>query len=409
MKNNTVIVIGGGASGILAAITAKRNQADVTIIEKNSRIGKKILVTGNGRCNFTNSLTNVLDYNNPEFVSYGLSIFNPQRTMNFFTELGIVPKIENEGKTYPLSEQASSMIDVFLYELKRLNIEVITEATAFKIIKKRNEFEVFLEDGRSFIADKVIIATGGKAMPKTGSDGSGYDLAEMLGHKIIPVFPALVKLKLESPYLKHLEGIKMPAIVELIHNDQVIQKESGDVLFGNYGISGPTILQLSRKAMDLFNKNQKVYIKLILVSQISKKDVRERFNQSMNKPVDFSLIGLINKRYISAIIKEAKIEKQNTLVKDLTAKQLDELINLLFDWRFLIKGSKSFHDAQVTAGGVSTDQINPMTMESKIVKGLFFTGEVMDIDGRCGGYNLQWAWSSGYLAGESAAKEDNND
>ena len=409
MKNNKVIVIGGGASGILAAITAKRNHADVTIIEKNSRIGKKILVTGNGRCNFTNSLTNVLDYNNPEFVSYGLSVFNPQRTMSFFNELGIVPKIENEGKTYPLSEQASSIIDVFLYELKRLNIEVITEAIAFKIIKKRNEFEVYLEDGRSFIADKVIIATGGKAMPKTGSDGSGYERAKMLGHKIIPVFPALVKLKLESPYLKHLEGIKMPAIVELIHNDQVIQKESGDVLFGNYGISGPTILQLSRKAMDLFNKNQTVYIKLILVSQISKKDVSERFNQSMNKPVDFSLIGLINKRYISAIIKEAKIEKQNTLVKDLTDKQLNELINLLFDWRFLIKGSKSFHDAQVTAGGVSTDQINPMTMESKIVKGLFFTGEVMDIDGRCGGYNLQWAWSSGYLAGESAAKENNDD
>jgi len=404
MKKPNIFIIGGGASGLISAIVAKRNNADVTILEKNSRIGKKILVTGNGRCNYTNANTTINDYNNPEFVRYAISNFNPQRTMSFFNDLGIVPKIENEGKTYPLSEQASSIIDVFLYELKNLDIEVINDANVYNIIKKKNGFTIYLEDGRIFDCDKVIITTGGEAMPKTGSNGDGYDLAKGLGHKIVKTFPALVKLKLESPHLKHLQGIKMPAKVELIHKNQVIQKEEGDILFGNYGISGPTILQLSRKAIELYLKGENVFIKIILVSQMTKSEVQNRFLKSENKQVNQSLIGMINKRYISAILKEANIEKHNTLVRDLSEKQLSKLVSLLFDWRFKVKGSKSFHDAQVTAGGVNITEINNETMESKKVTGLYFAGEVLDIDGRCGGYNLQWAWSSGYLAGESASK-----
>lgn len=400
-----IIIIGGGASGLIAACIARKQGATATIIERNPRIGKKILVTGNGRCNYTNAFTSINDYNNPSFVTYGLSVFNPSKTMDFFSQLGIVPKIEKEGKTYPLSEQASSMIDVFLYELNRLGVQVVTDALVYKVLKKKKGFEVLLEDGRSFDADSVIISTGGKAMPKTGSDGTGYDLAQTLGHSIVPAFPSLVKLKLESPYLRHLEGIKMPATVELIHRNQVIQTEVGDVLFGNYGISGPTILQLSRKAMELYNQHEKVYIKLTLITELDKKQVYERFNLFKERPVDLSLIGLIHKRYISAILKEANINKQNEIVKNLDEKQLKRLIDLLFDWRFLVKGSKSFHDAQATAGGVSVDEIDSETMESKIVKGLFFSGEVMDIDGRCGGFNLQWAWSSGYLAGLNASKE----
>jgi predicted Rossmann fold flavoprotein len=405
MKERTITIVGGGASGLMAACVAAKNGAKVTILERNKRIGKKILVTGNGRCNYTNTLTNVTDYNNEAFVAKGISLFNPSRTMDFFNKMGIVPKVESEGKAYPLSEQASSIVDVFLYELERLNIDVMTNSKVVSIIRKNQYFSIYLEDGRYFESDKVIIATGGKAMPKSGSDGSGYDLAEGLGHQVTPIFPALVKLKLESPYLKHLKGIKMPTHVELIHRDKVIQEEYGDILFGNYGISGPTILQLSRNAMDLYNQGEKVYIKLTLVTALSKQEVIDRFDQSMDKPIDFSLVGLINKRYISAIIKEANIEKQNTPVKEVPKAQLNRLIDLLFDWRFLVKGSKSFNDAQVTAGGVSVQEIDPQTMESKLVSGLYFTGEVMDIDGRCGGYNLQWAWSSGYLAGLNASKD----
>ena len=252
MKKTNIIVIGGGASGLLAAIIARRNGATVTILERNPRIGKKILVTGNGRCNYTNALTSVSDYNNQEFVEYGLDLFNPEEAMSFFSELGIVPKIEKEGKAYPLSEQASSIIDVFMYELNKLDIEVINNAYVYKVIKRSRNFQIFLEDGRNLDCDKVILATGGKALSSSGSDGSGYDIAKKLGHTIVEPFPALVKLKLESPYLKHLQGIKMPAIVELIHKNIVLQKEEGDILFGNYGISGPTILQISRKANELF-------------------------------------------------------------------------------------------------------------------------------------------------------------
>lgn len=405
MKKNNIIVIGGGASGMLAACVAASNGANVTIIERNNRIGKKILVTGNGRCNYTNTTANVTDYNNEEFVSYGLSVFNPGRAMDYFSKLGIVPKVEKEGKAYPLSEQASSIVDVFLYELNRLNVEIVTEAKVVSVIRMNRSFTVYLEDGRSFDSDKVIVATGGRAMPKSGSDGIGYQIAEDLGHKVTKVFPALVKLKLESPYLKHLQGIKMPTKVELIYKDQVVATEEGDVLFGNYGISGPTILQLSRKAVEICNRGEKAYIKLTLVSQLTKKEVVDRFANSKAKSVDFSLIGLIHKRYIVPIIKEAGIQKQNTVVRDISEKQLNKLVDLLFDWRFLVVGSKSFNDAQVTAGGVSTKEIDNKTMESTKIKGLYFTGELMDIDGRCGGYNLQWAWSSGYLAGQHASKE----
>lgn len=403
MKKTHVFIIGGGASGMMAGIIAKRNGALVTILERNPRIGKKILATGNGRCNYTNVDTIGSDYNNPTFVKYGLENFGPEETINFYKGLGIVPKVEQRGRVYPLSEQASSIVDVLLYEIERLNIEVVSNAFVYRIIHKRNQFEIFLEDNRSFFADKVILATGGKSMPRSGSDGFGYTLLKQLGHSITEVFPSIVKLKLESPYLNHLAGIKMPTQVDLICEEKVIQSEYNDIIFGNYGISGPAILDISRKALELFHSNKKTYIRLTLVTAISKEEVTKRFNQFKSKPVDKSLIGLIHKRYISAIIKEAKIEKQNTLIKDLSTNQINRLIDLLFDWRFLITGSKSFHDAQATAGGCKLDEINSDSMESKLIPGLYIIGELTDIDGRCGGFNLQWAWSSGFLAGYHAS------
>ncbi len=399
-----ICIIGGGASGMIAAIVAKRNGASVTILERNSRIGKKILATGNGRCNYTNVFACGNDYNNPDFVEYALSHFSPNKTFAFFEELGIVPKVEKEGKAYPLSEQASSIVDVLLYELNHLGVEIIADALVCSVIKKTRHFEIYLEDGRTVEADKVIIATGGKAMPKSGSDGSGYDLAADLGHKIEHVFPTIVKLKLDSPHLKHLEGIKMPTRVKLISDGQVIQTEEDDIIFGNYGISGPAILNLSRKANELLLEGKNAYVRLNLVTALDNNQVASRFDKLKDKPVNSSLIGLINKRYISAILKEANIQKQDTPVKNLSVKQLNVLTNLLFEWDFPVKGSKSFHDAQATAGGVSLKEIDDKTMQSKRIDGLYFTGEVIDIDGRCGGFNLQWAWASGYLAGYHASK-----
>jgi len=409
MSQTEVYVIGGGASGLVAAIVAKRNGAKVTILERNHRIGKKILATGNGRCNYTNVLANPTDYNNPDFVKEALTYFPPARAITFFEQLGIVPKVEKEGKAYPLSEQASSIVDVLLYEINRLKIKVIANAFVNNINYSNQKFNIYLENGQHFVTDNVIIATGGRAMPKSGSDGNGYDLARALGHTVTNTFPSIVKLKLDSPYLRHLEGIKMPTQVDLMLEDKVIQSEYNDIIFGNYGISGPAILDISRKALEIWHSGKTPQVRLQLVTTLSRQDIVERFQSAEYKPIDVSLIGLIHKRYISAIIKEAGIEKQNTLVKDLSKAKLNRLIDLLFDWRFNITGSKSFHDAQATAGGVSLQEIDSATMESTIVPNLYFCGEVMDIDGRCGGFNLQWAWASGTIAGEQAARSEKND
>lgn len=399
-----IVIIGGGASGLIASISAKKNGANVYLIERNLKLGKKILATGNGRCNFTNVDAEDMHYNHPFFVKTVFEQMTPKKTLDFFSDLGIVPKIEDEGKTYPFSEQASSIVDVLIHEINRLEIPILLEKKVVKI-QKNTSFVITFEDGQKMICDKVIIATGGMAMPKSGSDGIGYTLAQSLGHSITPIFPALVKLELSSPYLKQLDGVKICSTVELIDNGVSVQVETGDILWTKYGISGPTILQLSRKANNLLMNNHHVDVKVILVNGIDQRDVAKRFNLLKDKTIEMSLIGLINKRIISPLLKEVHINP-SMLVKDIPKQSINDLIQKLFDWRFNVVGSKDFDDAQVTAGGISIKEVNPQSLESKIVKGLFFCGEVLDIDGLCGGYNLQWAWSSGFIAGRHASKRD---
>ena len=402
--NESIVIIGGGASGLMAAIIAARNHARVTILERNNRIGKKILATGNGRCNFTNAFASKEHYNHPEFVESIFKQHSAIDSITFFESLGIAHKIEEAGKTYPLSDQASSMVDVLLYEVNRLGIEVRTEAKVVQIQKAKDGLNVILHDGQKIQASKVIVCTGGKAMPSSGSDGSGYSLLQSLGHHTSAIFPALTKLTLDCPYLKHLDGVKVPGTVHLLLSGQLVQEESGDILFTSYGISGPPILELSRKANELLLTGSKVEVKVILVSHLSKEEVALRFEQSLDKPIDFSLVGLINKRLISPILKDSGIANQTAKVDTLTKSQLFTLLSKLFDWRFVITGSKGFEDAQVTAGGIMIDEVNSTNLESLLIKNLYITGELLDIDGLCGGYNLQWAWSSGFVAGHHASR-----
>ncbi len=398
---NKVCVIGAGASGLLAAISAKNHGADVYILERNQKIGKKILATGNGRCNYTNVDATEYNYNHPRFVKNIFEQFGPDKTLQFFESLGIVPKIEEEGKTYPLSEQSSSIVDVLGFEIEKLSIKVLFEQLVNDIEKNKNGY-IIRTQSQTFYADKVIIATGGMALPKSGSDGIGYKLAKRVGHKITNVFPALVKLELDYPYLKQMDGVKIKVQAELIYLDEVIHSEYGDVLFTKYGISGPTILQISRKANELLQNKQQAYIRVKLIEHLDYKDLLQRFKMLQDKSIEMALIGLIPKKLIHPILKESGMKYFNETVKNISGKQINIIINLLFDWRFLIIGSKGFDDAQVTAGGVDIEDIDSMTLESKISKGIYFTGEVLDIDALCGGYNLQWAWSSGYIAGKYA-------
>jgi len=398
-----ICVIGAGASGLLAAISAKEHGADVFLLERNSKIGRKILATGNGRCNYTNVDATSNHYNHPSFVSSIFEQFGPDKTIKFFERLGIEPKIEDEGKTYPLSEQASSIVDVLAYELDKLSIKVFYESLVNSISINYNQYYIKAND-QTYIADKVIIATGGKALPKSGSDGNGYILAQSLNHDITSIYPSLVKLKLDYPYLKQMDGVKIKASAELMHNNVSLHHEYGDVLFTKYGISGPTILQISRKANELLNQKEEIYIKVSIIKELEFKDLIERFKNFNERPIDMALIGLVHKKLIHPLLKEANIHNFHEPVKKVEHKKLMKLIHLLRDWRFLVVGSKDFDEAQVTAGGIKIDDIDPMTLESKLHKGLYFTGEVLDIDALCGGYNLQWAWSSGYVAGKYASK-----
>lgn len=402
-----VLVVGGGAAGMMAAISARNHGADVTVLERNNRVGKKILATGNGRCNYTNINLSIDNYygKNSKFPYSCISQFDIHRTMDFFERLGITPAIEDNGKVFPLSYQSSSILDVLRFELESINVDVITDAYVVDI-KKDDDFIITLEGGGKIHGDRVILTTGGRAAPNTGSDGNGYILAQKLGHSIVETFPGLVQLKLEGDFFKKVDGVKFIGTAKLYKNNEFIKEDTGDILFTNYGISGPPILQLSRTVNEYLGKGLKVWLGISIINTKSKKELYEylqyRFSFMPKKTMKIGLIGLINKRLILPILREAEINRDKQIAH-LSKEEIRRLSILLTDLRFSVAGSKSWQDAQITAGGIKTKEINSSTMESKLVKGLYFAGEVVDVDGDCGGFNLQWAWSSGYVAGKKSA------
>lgn len=401
--SNRIVVVGGGAAGMMAAIVARRKGADVTLLERNDRVGKKLLATGNGRCNYTNLNIHIHNYHglNNKFAIHALNELNVDKTIEFFEELGITPADEDNGKVYPLSFQSSSMLDVLRYELDYLGVNLITNAFVDDIKKKKN-FTIKIKDGRIFESDKVILATGGMAMPVSGSDGNGYSIVKRLGHSVTDVFPGLVQLKLEGSIFKQVNGVKFVGTAGIYHKDKLIIQDQGDILFTDYGISGPPILQISRKAIEMINKDIDIELRISIIHTKTAGELNEylisRFEIMHDKTIEEGLIGLINKKLILPVLKTINIDKSIN-IKELSASHIEKISRLLTSWSFKIMGSKGWGQAQVTAGGVNTDEVNECTMESKIVEGLYIVGELLDIDGDCGGFNLQWAWSSGYVAG----------
>ena len=403
-------IIGGGAAGMTAAIEAARTNSDIEIIilEKLDRVGKKILATGNGRCNYSNINAGVNNYygRDRSFVSYALNEFTVNDTVNFFNNIGVFPKEEKMGRLYPFSEQASAVSDALRNELARLNVEIISGFCVNDIKRNKKFFKLEAKDGRVVIAERVIVAGGGCASPSLGSDGSCFKLLEKMGHSVTSLAPALVQLKTDPKEVKSLQGIKITGNVSLIHRDNIIGEEYGEVLFTDYGISGPPIFQLSAKAA--FKNNLKV--SLDFMPEYSPKqvyDVLESRKDSLSHlTMESYFTGLLNKRIGNLIARRAGIEKLSYKVCDLTNSLLWSMASLIKEYVLEITGTKGFQNAQVTAGGVLTEDFDSGTMESKIVKGLYACGEVLDIYGDCGGYNLQWAWSSGRLAGRSAAAKE---
>lgn len=401
--SNRIIVVGGGAAGMLAAIVAKRQGSIVTLLERNDRVGKKLLATGNGRCNYTNLNLSLNNYHgrNTSFAEFALTEFNVDNTISFFENMGITPADEDNGKVFPLSFQASSMLDVLRYELEYQGVELITDAYVIDIYKK-NKFTVKLRDGRTFTSDKIIMATGGMAMPASGSDGNGYSILKKLSHTTTDVFPGLVQLKLEGNIFKQVNGVKLVGTAGVYHNNNLIVQDRGDILFTDYGISGPPILQISRKAIEYINSGKVVELRISIIDTKTTEELYEyliiRFKKLWMKDLEKSLVGLINKKMILPIIKELNLDKTEN-VGSMNNDDIFKIAELLTTWSFKIIGNKGWGQAQITAGGINTNEVNNKTMESKIVEGLYIVGELLDIDGDCGGFNLQWAWSSGYIAG----------
>lgn len=404
-----VIIIGGGSSGLMAAISAARCGAEVVLLERKDRVGKKLLVTGNGRCNLTNADCALSRFHggDPAFIAMVLSRFPAASVIDFFEDLGIVCKAEREGRIYPHSGQASAVLDVLRWELERLKVDVRTGHEVKHIIPKENGFGLSLAMGGELKAVRVILAAGGMAGPQFGSDGLGLRLAGALGHRLVDPVAALVPLRLRADFLRKLKGVSFEAYGEVRCGEEVLRSEGGEFLFTDSGISGPPVLQLSRSAAVALKQNKWPRIVLDLFPGSSLDELaaalESRFRRQGHKSLSDGLVGLLNKRLIPVVLSEAGIDCHALPGKEFSAAARTKLARLLKNWSLPVSGTMPWPEAQVTAGGVALDEVDASTLQSRLVPGLYFCGEVLDVDGDCGGFNLQWAWSSGYVAGRHAA------
>lgn len=397
-----IVVIGAGASGLVAGIFAKDNSNNVTVLERYEKSAKKILVTGNGRCNYWNEDfdNNHFYSENKDFIKKVNTLENRNKVLAFFKSIGIVPTIKN-GYYYPMSKEASSVRNALLFEAKKRNINIINNIDVKAIKKENNKFILYF-DNRSFTCDKVIIATGSNSYYK--EENLGYRLCNSLGHNIIEVLPSLVQLIGKEDFFKEWAGVRNNSKVGIYIDNNLVKEESGEVMLTNYGISGICIFNLSGIAGRAIKDNKHVEIRINFLPEINNiKEFLEDRNNNLNDRIlnDF-FEGLINNKLINIILK--RLNLNNKYWNLLTEEEKELLIDNLVNFKLEITGTKSFSDSQVCSGGIDTKEINPSTFESKICSGLYIVGEVLDIYGDCGGYNLGFAWISGLVAGESVKK-----
>ena len=402
MKSCDVIIVGGCSSGIVAAINAKRINPDIriAILEKLPRIGKKLLATGNGKCNLTNETAAMHDYVGKEFASFALERYSPGKIKDFFKSLGLLCYTDSCARVYPESNTASSVVDALRFELERLGIEVYCD-TAVTDIKHKKDFVINGE----YVCKKLIIAAGGKASPSQGSDGSGYALAKSLGHSITKLYPALVPLCASPEITKPMKGVRVRNVNLTLKGDKTIAQTSGEILFTDYGLSGIAAMELASSARKYINTvkcNPFTYIDFMpdmsydeLVDYLLNLNNIKGFTN-----IDNLLTGFLPKAVGIAICKAAKLYKADKLISELSEKDIRKIAGIVKKFPLEVTGAKDFKDAQVTSGGIKTSEIDEKTMKSKICDNLYFAGEIIDVDGGCGGFNLQWAWASGMLAGE---------
>ena len=406
-----VLIIGGGASGLVSAIYASQGGNKVTILEKNNQLGKKILITGNGKCNYWNNDISLDHYHtqNKEYLSKIITNKNQQDILSLFERLGIIPKIK-DGYYYPYSGQATSIQTTLIKECNILGVNIITNCEVTNIKKENNKFKILTTKGE-YISDKIIISTGSYAYPKTGSTGDGYKFLKTLGHTIITPLPALVQLVAKESYLKEWQGIRSEVSVTLIENNKKIKKETGEIQLTDYGLSGICIFNISSFVSKGLNNHKKEQIKINFLHPFNINNINETIelinkrNKIMkNRTISDLLDGLLNYKLINLFLKLSKIKKEDKW-NNITIEQKQKLSNYLTNFIIEIKETKSFDTSQTCTGGVPLSEINPSTMASLKCNNLYITGELLDADGECGGYNLAFAWITGMLAGKGV----NND
>lgn len=394
-----IVIIGGGVSGIVSAIKSFNGRNRITILERNDKCLKKLLLTGNGRCNYFNDDTSISNYHSmrEDLLDKVINSDNMCRVLDFYNELGIIPKIKN-GYYYPFSNQASTVRDALMFEVMKLGVSIKYNYLVEKIERSNNKFII----NDSIVCDKVIIATGSCSYPKTGSDGMGYDFLRKFGHNIIKPLPALVQLNSDFKYCRELSGIRSDVILSLYEDDEFISSSVGEVQLTDYGISGICTFNLSHFVTRGLDVGKKEVIKVNFLPFI-KDNYMEWFNTYSNKHNDKNiymlLCNILNYKLVKVILKVCSIDNE-TYYNELDYNSRSLLIDNLTNFKFNIVSTKDFNFSQVCNGGVSLDEVNLSTFESLIVDGLYITGEVLDINGNCGGYNLICAVISGILVGD---------
>jgi len=413
MRN--IIVVGGGAAGMMAAVSASQNGGKVIVLEKMASLGRKLSITGKGRCNITNiAEKEIIIKNIPgngAFIYSSLHKFGNQDIIDFLHHYGVMTKIERGGRVFPISDQAKDVVGAFLRAFKDLNIEVVTGQQVKRILTHNGKVTgVLASNNVKYDAEAVIVATGGSSYPGTGSSGDGYRMSEAVGHTIIPLKPSLVPLEVGEDWIRELQGLSLKNVsASVIFAGKKVADDFGEMLFTHYGLSGPIVLSLSKKVAELLNHHpneeilMEINLKPALSAEILDKRIQRDFEKFARKQLKNSLGELLPAKLINVVIDLAHLDPDK-FVHQITKSERVRLQEQVTKLTFTITATRPVSEAIVTAGGVYVKEINPKTMESKIVEGLFFAGEVIDIDGYTGGFNLQAAFSTGYVAGHNAAE-----
>lgn len=407
---NKILVVGGGAAGMMAAVTAARNGKKVRLIEKNEKLGKKLFITGKGRCNITNAadieeLFSAV-VSNPKFLYSSFYSMTNDQVIDFFEELGVKTKVERGGRVFPESDHSSDVIRALEQEMKRLGVEIRLRAEAEEILAEDGRVTgVRLSSGKELHADAVIIATGGISYPSTGSTGDGYRFARECGHKVADLSPALVPMEVKEWYARELMGLSLRNVeIRITDGKKKLYEEFGEMLFTHYGVTGPVILSASSivgKKLKEHPLTLHIDLKPALTEeQLDKRMLRE-FEANHNRQFKNAVDSLFPSKLKPVIVELSGIQEDKK-VNEVTKEERLHFVRLIKDFSMTLTGMRGYNEAIITKGGVSVKEIDPGTMESKLVNGLYFAGEVLDLDAVTGGYNLQIAWSTGYLAGLNA-------